>query len=38
MRDHLSGAARALVITEIAKDLVCESAREIDERLKPVQA
>jgi protein required for attachment to host cells len=38
LRDHLSDAARALVVIEIAKDLVRESAREIDERLKPVKA
>jgi protein required for attachment to host cells len=38
LRDHLSAAARAFVVTEIAKDLVRESVRDIDERLKPVKA
>lgn len=35
IRDHLTAPAQARVVAEIAKDLVRESAREIDERLKP---
>jgi protein required for attachment to host cells len=38
LRDHLTAQARALVVTEIAKDLVREGVRDIDERLKPVKA
>ncbi|MDP3739220.1 MAG: host attachment protein [Hyphomonadaceae bacterium] len=35
IRDHVTAATRALVVAEIAKDLVREGVREIDERLKP---
>ena len=38
LRDHLTAPARALIVVEIAKDLVREGLRDIDERLKPSKA
>jgi protein required for attachment to host cells len=35
LRDHLTAGTRAHIVEEIAKDLVRESVRDLDERLKP---